>query len=54
MCNWKTISMNLKALLARTRNVSGLYGEDLVIVKPDCHTPKQYSMAGHRSESLDQ
>ena len=28
--------MDLKAVLARTRNVSGLYGDDLVIVKPDC------------------
>jgi hypothetical protein len=30
--------MDLKAFVARTRNVSSLYGNDLTIVKPDCLT----------------
>lgn len=37
MCSWKKIRMDLKAFLIRTSNVSGLCGDDLVIVKPDCH-----------------
>ncbi len=29
--------MGLKAFPIRTSNVSGLCGDDVVIVKPDCH-----------------
>jgi hypothetical protein len=29
--------MGLKAVLIRTSNVSGLYEDDVVIVKLDCH-----------------
>ena len=46
--------MDLKVLVARTRNVSGLYGDDLGIAKPDCLNREWICHGCHRSESLDQ
>ena len=37
--------MDVKAFLTRTRNVSGLYGDDLVIVSRTVSTTNRYSMA---------
>ena len=45
--------MDVKAFLTRTRNVSGLYGDDLVIVKPDCLNYESLLHGHHRSESRD-
>lgn len=46
--------MDLKALLTRTSHVSGLYGDDLVIAKPDCLNHESLLHGRHRSESRDQ
>ena len=46
--------MDLKAFLIRTSNVSGLYGGDLVIVKPDRLNHESQLHGCLRSESLDQ
>ncbi len=44
--------MELKACACRTSNVAGLYGDDLVIVKPGCFNHESV-FPGRRSESLD-
>jgi hypothetical protein len=46
MCSWKMIRMDLKAFLVRTSNVSGLYGDDVVIVS---RTAKHGSVLHGRS-----
>jgi hypothetical protein len=37
MYSWKMIRMDLKAWPIKTSHVSGLYGDDVVIVNSDCH-----------------
>jgi hypothetical protein len=46
--------MDLKAIVIRTRTVSGLYGDDLVIVKPDRLNHESLLHGRHCLESLDQ
>jgi hypothetical protein len=46
--------MDVKAFLTRTSHVSGLYGDDLEIVKPDCLSHESLLHGRHRSESRDQ
>lgn len=46
--------MDLKAFLTKTSHVSGLYGDDRVIVKPDYLNHESLLHGRHRSESRGQ
>ncbi len=46
--------MDVKAFLTRTSHVSGLFGDDLVIVKPDCLNHESLLHGRHRSKSRAQ
>lgn len=45
--------MGWKAFVTRTKTVSGLYGDDLVLVKPDCFNHESVLHGRHRSDSVD-
>jgi hypothetical protein len=45
--------LDLKTFLTRNKNVSGQYGDDLVIVKSDCLNHGSVLLGCHRSETLD-